>query len=474
MKFWQYLLWISVLCALPLSITAQATPTPAPIGLTIHVVQRDEDLTSISVLYGTTSETLLQLNALSNPTLQVGQRLIVPAQKLTTGETQSYVVQAGETLEGIAQRFNLSIVDIIQINGITDPSQIYAGQIIELPAGLQIEASAEPRLVTTTLHTIQRGETLFNIARNYGLTVDELVRANNIANSTLIYAGQQLIIPLNSSSVENSDAQLPAILADLTLIPVSFIEGETGIIRLSTTEASTLTGTFLGRELRAISSDDGLQHTFIIGIPLFTEANIYPVQLSIVSATQQLNYTFNLRVLAGSYGTVNLNISQEMEELLAPAVDEFEMSLLERVTTPFNPVRAYSSPLSLPAAAPMNAPFGTRRSYNGGAVNRTHNGADFASAPGTPIYAAASGRIVMADLLNIRGNTIVIDHGLGVYTLYAHLSAINVSLGEDVSTGQIIGTAGSTGRVTGPHLHWEVWVNGVAVNPMQWTRQAIP
>ena len=118
----------------------------------------------------------------------------------------------------------------------------------------------------------------------------------------------------------------------------------------------------------------------------------------------------------------------------------------------------------------MNAQYGTRRSYNGGEISSYHSGADFASAPSTPIYAAADGVVVLADSLNIRGNTIVIDHGWGIYTLYAHQTAFNVALGDRVVTGQVIGTAGSTGRVTGPHLHWEVWVNGIPVNPITWTQ----
>ena len=80
----------------------------------------------------------------------------------------------------------------------------------------------------------------------------------------------------------------------------------------------------------------------------------------------------------------------------------------------------------------------------------------------------------MADTLNIRGNAVVIDHGWGVYTLYAHMSSILVSLGDIVQTGQVIGLAGTTGRSTGPHLHWEVWVHGVPVNPLQWLQSALP
>ena len=89
------------------------------------------------------------------------------------------------------------------------------------------------------------------------------------------------------------------------------------------------------------------------------------------------------------------------------------------------------------------------------------------------MLAAASGTVVLADTLNVRGNAVVIDHGWGVYTGYWHQTEIYVQPGERVSTGQVIGTVGSTGRVTGAHLHWELWVNGVPVDPMQWVRQSL-
>ncbi|MCS6835084.1 MAG: LysM peptidoglycan-binding domain-containing protein [Anaerolineae bacterium] len=450
---------------------SQATPTPAPLGLTIHVLQRGETLEGLAQAYGLSLADLLRLNSLSDAqSVQVGQRLLVPAQIIADSPTQPYIVQPGETLDSLANRFGLAIAELIQINGITDPNQVYSGQVIQLPSSVQLPDEVT-NAGTPILHTVQRGETLFQIALAYGSTVSDLVNANSIADPTRIFVGQQLIIPVQT---RGSAAQaLPAPLTSLQVVPLAFVEGETGVLRFSTSQPTQISGTFLERELRIIS-DDGLQHLAIIGVPLLTPAGIYRVSLRLASNSTTIPFAFNLRVLSGSYATSNLNLSQEQMALLAPAVEEFELGLLTRVTTPFNIRRLYTAPFSLPAAAAMNAPFGTRRSYNGGEVNRIHNGADFASAPGAPVYAAAAGRVVLADLLNIRGNTIVLDHGWGVYSVYAHLSSMSVQLGDSVRVGQIIGAAGATGRVTGPHLHWEVWVNGVSVNPLQWTHQTIP
>ena len=90
------------------------------------------------------------------------------------------------------------------------------------------------------------------------------------------------------------------------------------------------------------------------------------------------------------------------------------------------------------------------------------------------IYAPAPGKVVFVGLLTVRGNATIIDHGWGVYSGFYHQSRIDVKVGDIVETGQIIGQIGGTGRVTGPHLHWDLWVNGIQVNPFYWLDQVYP
>src|SRR4030066_387714 len=97
----------------------------------------------------------------------------------------------------------------------------------------------------------------------------------------------------------------------------------------------------------------------------------------------------------------------------------------------------------------------------------------FCGQVGDPIYAAASGVVVFADTLTVRGKATMIDHGWGVYTAYMHQSKIYVSVGEHVDKGQLIGLVGNTGRVEGPHLHFEVLVGGVEVNPLDWLNREL-
>ncbi len=472
-------LLVALLLSISLSFVSNAQDNnPASTGLGIHVVQRDENLFRIALRYGLTTEQLAQLNGITNPeTIYVGQRLLVPTGTLTDTEAAlTHTVAAGESLQSIAIQYNTTISELISWNNLSNPDTLYIGQtLLVSPPDEGLTTIPEPNEANTSLlHTVQHGETLFRIAMQYGVTVHDLAQANGLSDPTLIFAGQQLLIPGFSPPPISQD--LPPPLLALDVKPVVFIEGETSRISITTeTPNIFISGTFLGRNLHIISEPQSQQHIAFISIPIDTQAGIYPVSLQIHTPNgAQIDYSFNVQILSGNYGVQSITLPDDKLELLTPAVEENELSILANITAPITPERYITTPLSLPAAATMNAFFGARRSYNGGAPDRYHSGVDFAGAPGTPILASASGRVVLVDTLNIRGRTTVIDHGWGIYTAYAHQAEQYVQLGDIVSTGQIIGTIGATGRATGAHLHWEVWVNGVPVNPLQWVQQTFP
>lgn len=117
-----------------------------------------------------------------------------------------------------------------------------------------------------------------------------------------------------------------------------------------------------------------------------------------------------------------------------------------------------------PAAGPNGSPFGLRRIFNS-KPRSPHSGLDIKAPAGSTIYASNSGVVVLASELFFTGNTVVIDHGLGLYTIYAHMSRIDVKEGKSVERSQQLGLVGATGRVTGPHLHWAVKLGGARVDP---------
>ncbi len=118
----------------------------------------------------------------------------------------------------------------------------------------------------------------------------------------------------------------------------------------------------------------------------------------------------------------------------------------------------------MPLEGVVTSLFGHRRFFNGQPRN-PHSGLDIAAPTGTPVFAAGAGVVTLADDLYFNGNTVFLDHGQGLITMYCHLSETKVSEGERVSQGEVIGLVGATGRVTGPHLHWTVSLNGNRVDP---------
>ena len=163
-----------------------------------------------------------------------------------------------------------------------------------------------------------------------------------------------------------------------------------------------------------------------------------------------------------------------------PVVTEPENEQILSLTTSANPGRYWNTIFSSPAVYPdcFTSTYGTRRTYFGLNTNVEiegfHSGLDFCGGEGLQITSPAPGVVVFAGPLTVRGNATVIDHGWGVYSGFWHQSEILVQAGERVEQGQVVGLVGGTGRVTGAHLHWELWVNGVQVNPLDWLQRIYP
>jgi murein DD-endopeptidase MepM/ murein hydrolase activator NlpD len=153
-----------------------------------------------------------------------------------------------------------------------------------------------------------------------------------------------------------------------------------------------------------------------------------------------------------------------------------EDSQIAAVVAPASPERLWQGPFEFPTDYYESFPsvFGSRRNYNNLGWNYYHAGLDLYGNKDTEIRAPAPGVVAFSGPLTVRGNATYIDHGWGVYTGYLHQSQLFVQAGEQVEAGQLIGMVGNTGRVTGPHLHWEVWVGGVPVQPLDWTSQSYP
>jgi murein DD-endopeptidase MepM/ murein hydrolase activator NlpD len=167
-----------------------------------------------------------------------------------------------------------------------------------------------------------------------------------------------------------------------------------------------------------------------------------------------------------SYPTTELKVAEQFVQLSPAnlARSAREAKEIDAIYAAVSPEIMWTRPFSIPIPGGSGRNFGHRRVFNG-EPRAPHAGADLRAATGDPIHSTNRGRVALAKNLFFTGNTVIVDHGLGIYSLYAHLSRIDVKKGSIVENGQRVGLAGATGRVTGPHLHWGVRVQGARVDP---------
>ena len=208
----------------------------------------------------------------------------------------------------------------------------------------------------------------------------------------------------------------------------------------------------------------------LLGVDLELKPETYPLTLTAkTESTGEIPCSAAIDVKEGTFATESLKVAPNFvepnPEQLARA--EAERQRLRAIFATITPERLWDGSFHYPlAGVTTGGNFGKRRILNGKAGS-PHGGVDFPTLAGTPVYAAQRGRVVLAEPLYFSGNTVVLDHGLGLYTFYAHFESISVQPGDLVDTGALLGKVGATGRVTGPHLHWAATVNRARTNPLQ-------
>jgi murein DD-endopeptidase MepM/ murein hydrolase activator NlpD len=208
----------------------------------------------------------------------------------------------------------------------------------------------------------------------------------------------------------------------------------------------------------------------LIGIDVEVKPGTYPIEIVVertgqppLAATRELSVTAK-RFLIRRLRVADRFVNPDPETIARIQQEAVRLEALFRIVTariwnePFQAFRA-------PVAEPATGSFGARSVFNG-QPRSVHGGMDFGSEAGTPVTAPGAGTVVLAQDLYFTGNTVVIDHGVGLYSVLAHLSTVGVSAGDGIQRGAIIGQVGATGRVTGAHLHWGVRLNGARIDPL--------
>ena len=219
---------------------------------------------------------------------------------------------------------------------------------------------------------------------------------------------------------------------------------------------------FNGKPVMVLPNGDS--YAALVGLPLGIEPGTHRL---VVRTGGQEEITREFSVTAKQYETQHLTIKNK--RMVNPEKRDLErigreQKRIRQALATWNDASPATLRFELPVDGPLSSPFGLRRFFNQ-QPRKPHSGLDIAADEGTPIKAPAAGQVVDTGEFFFNGNTVFIDHGQGLVTMYCHLSRIDVRAGQTLQTGDVIGAVGRTGRVTGAHLHWGVSLNDARVDP---------
>ncbi len=212
------------------------------------------------------------------------------------------------------------------------------------------------------------------------------------------------------------------------------------------------------------------QRKGLVGVDLEKAPGEYELKVTGQTASGgKISCSARVTVRKGRFATEKLQVGKQFVEPSPEQIkraDEQRQKLRD-IFDHVTPERLWDGKFRIPLdGVTTGSNFGKRRILNGN-PGSPHSGMDLPGATGTPVHAAQRGRVVLAEELFFAGNTVVVDHGLGIYTFYGHLSEIDAKVGDTLDAGAVLGKVGATGRVTGPHLHWGLTVEKARVNPLQ-------
>lgn len=263
----------------------------------------------------------------------------------------------------------------------------------------------------------------------------------------------------------------PAHAYDFSIQPAGPRQGDT--VTIITTEegreASPPTVTVNGAPFPTFNVGNGQYRTFLPTSPLHASGE-YVIRIEGAEGVRNPMVWLSDRAFRTQY----INLPPGQRDLGT----DYEFDRVAAFKQIVSPEKFWAGPFLRPSQGRVSSEYGVRRYYNGVfAENYYHRGIDYAAPTGTPVVAPAAGKIALtgrvADGFELHGNTIGLDHGQGVESIFIHLSRIDVQEGDFVEAGQVIGSIGNTGASTGPHLHWGLYVNGVAVDPAPWRNSTL-
>jgi murein DD-endopeptidase MepM/ murein hydrolase activator NlpD len=256
----------------------------------------------------------------------------------------------------------------------------------------------------------------------------------------------------------------------------SLKQGRAGVVRVDGPGVREVRAQVFGRIIEFFPVDgEGFYGLIAVGIE--QTAREYDFEIYAVLADEtRITIPARFAVSLGGFVLQEVELPPERAYLIDPLVERAEFARVASVFQNITQERLWDSgevDWQFPLNAPLTSQFGALRVFNGTAET-LHTGWDLRAETGTPIFASASGIVAFAGLMDIRGNLVIIDHGYGIFSGYAHFSQIHVVRGQEISKGQILGMSGNTGRSSGPHLHWEMNINGEWIDSVDFLQTWIP
>lgn len=215
--------------------------------------------------------------------------------------------------------------------------------------------------------------------------------------------------------------------------------------------------TYQGKPVLVVKEQDNW--LAIVGIPL----TVQPGNQQITSGSRNLPFIVGTKKYPEQRITLK-NKSQVNPDPAQLKRIEGELAVQLKAYRSFSPNVPSNLILDKPVNGPLSSKFGVRRFFNGEERN-PHSGLDFAVGAGTPIKTPAGGKVILTGNYFFNGNTVFVDHGQGFISMFCHMSKIDVTVGQQLARGAVVGKVGSTGRATGPHMHWNVSLNDARVDP---------
>lgn len=441
--------------------------------LPVYVIRPGDSLGTIAALFNTTVSEILLVNNIDNADfISPGQEIKIPGMPGISGTLQIVTPSLGERFSLMPVKYLTDRDPIISINRIVSPTQVFPGTELIIP----VQGDGISLVAAISVLNLQTGLESAVLLDQNQFTLGSL---NKTEDLNQLFDGQVIF---STSTDNNSPISLfaPAFSSvELSQLPLT--QGTTAVAAVKSDSPVKLSGTLGDTQLLFFNDADGYYYS-LQGIHALEEPGLVEFSLTgLFEDGVQRTYTQQVLLTPGLFQEDPPLVVDP--NLIDPSVtlpeNEMVFSLIEKIT----PSRFWNGIFNSPAVyQEYNSLFGTRRWYNDDPEVKFHTGIDFAGGMTLPITAPAPGRVVFAGPLVVRGNTVFIDHGWGVFSGFFHQDTLNVSVGDMVETGDVIGTVGNTGRVNGAgdyagagaHLHWEVWVNKVQVDPLEWLLREFP